>query len=50
VHGELAKNGPDDVGIEDIRLRSFFREFFDRLKVVVISKKYGANKSKRSIP
>ena len=31
MYGELAEDGADDVGIEDVGLRAFFGEAFDRL-------------------
>lgn len=31
MNGKLAQDGTDDIGIENVRLRSLFREAFDRL-------------------
>ena len=37
VDSELAKDGADDVDVEDVVLGAFFREGFDGLTIVVLA-------------
>lgn len=37
VDGKLAKDGPDDVDVENVRLRSLLREPFDGLQLLLAS-------------